>query len=186
MKKAFFVLIGIAAGSAIYADETGGYAEEARGLVKQYFSALKTELQGGMKEGGPVNAIGLCNIEAPAIAARVSEQSEWDVGRTSLKLRNPANAPDAWEKGVLDSFESRKAAGEDVKKMEATAVVDEDGKRVFRYMKAIPTAELCLLCHGAQVPADVEVKLSELYPGDQARGFAVGDIRGAFTLKKDL
>lgn len=49
-------------------------------------------------------------------------------------------------------------------------------------MKAIPTAALCVKCHGESIEAEVEAKLKELYPNDQARGFKEGDLRGAFTL----
>ena len=53
-------------------------------------------------------------------------------------------------------------------------------------MKAIPTAELCLACHGTKIDPVVAAKLTELYPRDQARGYKVGDIRGAFTFIEPL
>ena len=55
-----------------------------------------------------------------------------------------------------------------------------------RDRKAIPTAAMCLTCHGSDLASDVEGKLDELYPKDAARGFSVGDLRGAFTLNKAL
>nr|VFK10650.1 MAG: Protein of unknown function (DUF3365) [Candidatus Kentron sp. LPFa]VFK26753.1 MAG: Protein of unknown function (DUF3365) [Candidatus Kentron sp. LPFa] len=64
--------------------------------------------------------------------------------------------------------------------------MEKDGVRVFRYMKAIPTLEVCILCHGASLSPDVVAKLDELYPEDQARGFKVGDIRGAFSFMQPL
>jgi hypothetical protein len=109
------------------------------------------------------------------------------IGRTSLKLRNPANAPDNWELAVLKQFEARKEQGESADKLEFFAVIDDDqGQKTFRYMKAIPTAALCLNCHGENVPAEVDAKLKELYPNDQARGFQEGDLRGAFTLAQPV
>jgi hypothetical protein len=53
-------------------------------------------------------------------------------------------------------------------------------------MKAIPTAELCLKCHGGDIDAKVAERLDALYPDDQARGYNQGDIRGAFTFRKSL
>ena len=87
---------------------------------------------------------------------------------------------------MLTSFASRAAAGEDLTKIEQTEVVERDGQRTFRFMKAIPTAELCVTCHGASLKPEIQVRLKELYPTDQATGFAVGDLRGAFTLRKRL
>ncbi|MEW8350145.1 MAG: DUF3365 domain-containing protein, partial [Candidatus Thiodiazotropha taylori] len=108
------------------------------------------------------------------------------VGRTSLKLRNPENRADAWETAVLNEFESRKINGEDPMKMIKAEVVEENGRKVFRMMKAIPTAEVCTKCHGAELAEPVSTKLKELYPADEARGYKPGDLRGAFTLKKPL
>ena len=53
-------------------------------------------------------------------------------------------------------------------------------------MKAIPTGELCLLCHGETIDPDIAAAIDKAYPEDQARGFSLGDIRGAFTLSKPL
>ncbi|MEC8427388.1 MAG: DUF3365 domain-containing protein [Pseudomonadota bacterium] len=41
-------------------------------------------------------------------------------------------------------------------------------------------------CHGANLTQNLEQKLDALYPQDQARGYSVGDIRGAFSLRKPL
>ena len=157
---------------------------QARTLVKQFAGQLQAEVAAGMKAGGPVHTIEICTAKAPAIAAEMSASSGWQVGRTSLKLRNPANAPDAWELQVLEQFEARKAAGEPVDKLEFAEVVGSGDDRQYRYMKAIPTGEVCLNCHAAEIKPPVEEKLSQIYPLDQARGFSLGDIRGAFTLSK--
>lgn len=161
--------------------------EEARGAAMQLGKNLQMTLKGAMKEGGPVTAVKACNTSAPGIADQVSSDTQWQVGRTSLKIRNPGNAPDAWETGVLEDFEARKAAGEDPKKLEYSEVVMVDGKKTFRYMKAIPTAEVCMNCHGGEeVKPAIEAILKQHYPEDVARGYKPGDLRGAFTLSKTL
>ena len=108
------------------------------------------------------------------------------MGRTSLKTRNPKNAPDAWEKRVLEEFDAAKSKGADATKLEHFEVVEKNGVRTFRFMKAIPVAEPCLTCHGETIKEPVKAKLAELYPNDRATGYKVGDIRGAFTLSKLL
>ncbi len=161
-------------------------SQEARGVTKQFGGSLKKELVGAMKSSGPVKALEVCNTVAPEIARNVGQAAGWQVGRTTLKLRNQGNAPDAWELSTLNQFEERKASGEDLSKMEASEIVEIDGQKVFRYMKAIPTGKPCIACHGAEINPQVEAKLKELYPEDSARGFKPGDIRGAFTLQKML
>ncbi len=169
------------------ADDLSKRVEESRAVVKEFAGALKKELKAALKTGGPVKAIIVCNAVAPAIAKEQSMKHGWEVGRTSLKVRNPANAPDEWEKSVLEKFEARKKAGEDPAKMEYFEVVEQDGKKVFRYMKAIPTAEKpCLMCHGSNIKPEVASVLDKLYPNDQARGFKAGDIRGAFTITQPM
>ncbi len=189
MKKILFASLLLAGSSAFpaLAQQLDPNVAEARQVIKQFFSQLKGELQKAMKEGGPVHAISVCNEKAPKIADKISADTGWYVARTSLKYRAPTNSPLPWEKKVLKEFEARKAAGEEVQKIDYKDVVEEDGKKVFRYMKAIPTGKICLKCHGGkEVAPEVEAKLHELYPGDKARGFKVGDIRGAFVLKKTL
>lgn len=172
---------------SVHAADVDPNVAEARGVIKQFFGALKGELQTAMKAGGPVKAISVCNTKAPEIAKSVSASSGWQVSRTSLKIRNTANVPLPWEQAVLKDFEKRKAAGEDLKTIDFSETVEIDGVKTFRYMKAIPTAELCLNCHGGDnVKPEVETKLRDLYPSDQARGYQKGDIRGAFSLKKSL
>jgi hypothetical protein len=181
-----FFAFGMAVISAVHAGDYTTEVDASRATVKEFMQTLKQELLGGMQDGGPVNAISVCNLSAPGIANTYSVRNGWDVGRTSLKLRNPANAPDAWERSVLESFEERKGAGEDPAKMEYYEVVRQDGVKELRYMKAIPTAKLCLACHGENVDSITRTRLEKLYPDDQALGYKAGDIRGAFSITQPL
>ena len=166
------------------------HAAESKAVVKEFFGELKGELGKSMKAGGPVSTIEFCNKTAPSIAAKYSEKYGMEVGRTSLKTRNSANAPDAWEEAVLKKFEERLAAGENPAEMAFFEVVEENGQKNFRFMKAIGMPPLdkmpCLKCHGENIDPKITAKLDELYPHDQARGYKAGQIRGAFTLTKPL
>jgi hypothetical protein len=51
-------------------------------------------------------------------------------------------------------------------------------------MKAIPAGEVCLACHGAAITPEVAAALDAAYPEDQARGYALGDVRRAFSVSK--
>ena len=156
------------------------YVEEARGITQQFQKTLKHELQAAIKTGGLKKAVDVCSIRAPEIAEEITAETGWRIGRTSLKTRNQNNRPTAQEKAVLDEFESRKSAGEDLAKMEWWK---QQGANMM-YMKAIPMKGLCLSCHGMAVDASLKNHLKELYPLDTATGFKIGDIRGAFSLQK--
>lgn len=159
---------------------------EARELVKEFATTLKGELKAAVQEGGPTQAIEVCHDRAPAIAAELSERSGWDVGRTSLKTRNSDNAPDDWEREALEDFEARLGAGADPKTLARAEEVETAEGTMFRVIKAIPTGEVCLACHGSDIAPNVASALNERYPEDQARGYSVGEIRGAFSLSKPL
>lgn len=176
----------LTAASSAHAADMNALKSEAVGVVKSFGGPLKQTLGGAMKEGGPINAIEACNTKAPGIAQQAADASGWSVGRTSLKLRNLDNAPDPWELATLEEFEKRLAAGEKPDTIAKAEIVEEDGQKVFRFMKAIGTAPVCLNCHGGDIKPEVADKLDSLYPHDTARGFNQGDIRGAFTLKKQL
>lgn len=159
-------------------------AEQARSLVNAFGRDLKSVLTTTMKTKGPIKALEVCHTEAGPIAQSHSALSNWHIARTSLKVRNASNTPDEWESAVLAQFEQRKAAGENVKTMEYSETVQVGDKTVYRYMKPIPTAGGCLACHGEVLSQQIATKVKSLYPHDQATGFTIGDIRGAFSLQK--
>ena len=161
-------------------------AQNSKKVVKEFVGQLQGELKAAMKAGGPTNAINVCKDKAPGIAKSLSEKYGWIIARTSLKTRNPNNAPDAWETKVLNDFETRKAKGEAVKPMAHFEFVENNDKKNFRFMKAIPTGEVCLKCHGSEIKPEIKAKLQELYPNDKATGFKLGDIRGAFTISQPM
>jgi len=157
--------------------------QQAIGIVKQFGGALKPELKQALQSGGPAHAISVCADKAPSIAQQLRAETGWYVTRVSLKARNSKTAiPDAWEKKVLEQFDRRQANGESADKMAFAEVVD--GR--FRFMKAQGVEAVCMNCHAAEINPEVEAALQEKYPDDRARGYTLGQIRGAFSLAKDL
>lgn len=167
------------------ASTPGTQVSAARAASKELGEALKSQLVAALKSGGAIAALSVCNTVAPSIAANISKQHSMEVGRTALKVRNTANAPDAFETRVLEDFANRIAAGADPATLEYSETVTENGGSTFRYMKAIPmAAEPCAACHGTDVKPDVKAAVDQLYPQDQATGFKPGELRGAFTIKQ--
>jgi len=157
--------------------------QQAIGIVKRFGGALKPELKKAIQSGGPAHAITVCADQAPLIASNLSSETGWRVKRVSLKARNQQTAiPDAWEKKVLQQFDERQAAGESAEKMAYAEVVDGS----FRFMKAQGVEAVCLSCHAAEIAPEVEAALQEKYPEDMARGYTLGQVRGAFSLSRDL
>jgi hypothetical protein len=181
------VILVLVVSPAVAGDEAA-LLDEARGVAAALPPRLLTVLQREIAAGGYEGAIGACRDFAPQLAKAAAAESGWTIRRVSLKNRNPNAVPDAWERAVLEDFDRRAAAGETPAALEKGETITEGKARVYRYMKALPTQELCLACHGTaeRISPAVAARLEELYPGDRATGYRVGEIRGAITLKRAL
>jgi len=187
LRKSVLALVLSAALPVLAADEAK-LLEEARKVAVSIPPKLLEVLDEEIRAGGPENAIGVCREKAPAMARAASEKTGWAIRRVSLKNRNPKAVPDAWEKAVLEDFDRRAAAGEKPTGLEKGELVAVDGQQVYRYMKALPTQDLCLQCHGTpdRISPAVQARLKELYPDDKAVGYSAAEVRGAITIKKPL
>jgi len=176
-KSLVLILIGQLLPAAVLAggpDTTGTDSEQelAAATLLPFKQKLKKTLVTEISSGGPLAALNACNLEASGIAVAASTQSV-RVGRTSHKLRNPANAPADWMQPLLAKWQANPAEA-------APVLLDVNG--VTAYAEPILTGELCLVCHGSaeQIPEAVQARLDVLYPDDAATGFSAGELRGMF------
>ena len=169
----------------VAADESA-WLGEARQVASAVPPKLLATLTQAIDKSGPEGAIAVCRDEAPKLARAASEQTGWTIRRVSLRERNPKAVPDAWERAALEDFDRRAAAGESPATLEKAEVVVENGQKMQRYMRALPTQALCLSCHGpaASLSPAVTAQLHALYPADKAVGYRVGEIRGAMTIQR--
>jgi len=139
-------------------------------------------------KGGPEAAIAVCREKAPQMARAVAEETGWAVRRVSLRNRNPKAVPDAWERAALEDFDRRAAAGESPATLEKSAIVTKPDGKEYRYLRALPVQQICLPCHGApdKLKSEVAEQLHKLYPDDKGTGYAIGQIRGAITIRKSM
>ncbi len=134
---------------------------------------LKQALMAGMTDG-PLSAISVCKEKAPAIAASLAVDGI-EIGRTSHRLRNPANSAPDWVYPVLNRY-----LGEELDRA-PTVVSLQNNRR--GYVEPIIVAPLCLACHGKTLAPEVATHISEVYPQDEATGFDVGDLRGVYWVE---
>jgi hypothetical protein len=156
----------------------------ARAMSKAFATELQATLLAAIEAGGPAHAIAVCKHDAPKIAAAQAGDG-WTLSRTALRVRNPANAPTSWQRDVLQTWQEQLEAGavDDVASLEWFDTAGASGAEL-RYMRAIPLGGVCLACHGPveQLGEEVRAALAEQYPEDQAVGFEVGELRGAFVV----
>jgi Protein of unknown function (DUF3365) len=149
--------------------------ETGRQTLAPFQAALQTALKEGLAKG-PVDAIDACRIRAPEIARELSgttpDGEAVEVGRTSHKLRNPANAPRAWVRPLLAAYLEQPAD-------RTPRVVDLDNGG-WGYVQPIVMQPLCLTCHGETIAGPLRTRIDTLYPADDATGFTDGEFRGLF------
>lgn len=124
--------------------------------------------------GGPVAAIDACRVRAPEIASKLSTDGV-RIGRSSHRLRNPANRGPEWIEATLEAYV-------DEPDSRVPVVVEFDGDRVG-YIEPIITQPMCVSCHGDALAGPLAAEIERLYPDDEATGFAAGDLRGLFWVE---
>ena len=161
---------------------------ETRAVAGKLVTQLGGRLKAEMTANGPAAAVDVCKKEAPEIAAKLSQETGWRVGRVGTRVRNMLNSPNAWQQAALDEFAKRMAAGEKPDGMESWKVVQEGGKPTLLYAKAIAVQPVCLTCHGGAdyIPDEVKTRLKADYPNDQAVGYSAGELRGAVVIARPL
>ncbi|GAB5451630.1 MAG: DUF3365 domain-containing protein [Halioglobus sp.] len=138
---------------------------------------FKRDLQQALKSGlaqGPEAAIGVCKLEAPEIAGALSVNGV-RIGRTSRRLRNPANVGPEWVEPILDSYMLNVS---DRQPRTVSIASNRSG-----YAEPITVQPICLTCHGANLAPEISSQLREAYPQDRATGYKAGELRGIFWVE---
>ncbi len=168
---------GAPSGSAAPLSKEAAAVAAAKSAAGTLGTRLRTRLTDAMNNGGAANAVQVCSAEAQPMAEAVAKETGARVGRSSVKLRNPKDAPPGWVQTWL------LAQGD--KKAEATSgiegVFDSPTGKVARFLKPIAVEGACLSCHGdpAQMSEPIKAAIAAKYPDDKATGYQNGDLRGA-------
>jgi hypothetical protein len=167
-----WVVVGLALAAGLAGAQEPKLTRGAELLVP-FKQGLQTALRTGLARG-PVEAISACQLQAPEIARALS-LGGIRVGRSSHRLRNPANAAPEWVAAILDGYVASPSD------RSPRTVPLPNGQR--GYVEPIRLQAACLTCHGEVLAADVASRIRELYPDDRAVGFRVGDLRGVFWVE---
>ena len=171
LRPIVLTLIFVTACGTALADD----AVSARGaeLLGPFKTELKRALLSGLEQG-PEQAIAVCKDLAPQIAGELSVNGVV-VGRTSHRLRNPANVAPDWVTPILATYLDVEAHAQPVS---VTLPGDRTG-----YVEPIVMQPLCLTCHGEALADEIDSRIRREYPEDAATGFAVGELRGVFWVE---
>lgn len=155
--------------------------QEAEKVVASTEGLLKSTLQSKIKNEGFEAAVKYCHVNAQAISDSMSEQYKVRVRRTSFRYRNPLNMPDSLDRVILHSYEDTLES-----KGEIGVRIAESEKGIKRYYSPITVMPVCLNCHGMpgeELSADLHALILDEYPEDEAVGYSLGDLRGAWVVE---
>ncbi len=115
-------------------------------------------------------------VTANRIGQIVADDLNYSIRHTSNRFRNPANAPDRYEREALN----RLAADSGMDQIAELATLD--GQPVFRYLQAAYADDSCLECHGD--PQASPPFLRDIYPPEQdaSYNYSVGEMLGAVSI----
>ena len=160
---------------------------QSRAVTQAMLKELGQKLQSSMAEGGAINAIGVCHLQAPDIANRASTNNQAKISRVGTRARNPVmGVPNDWQAKALAQFDAALARGEKPADIEFSETVNTASGNEFHFAKPIVLQPMCVSCHGSpdQISPEVKAKLNELYPNDKAVGYQPGQLRGAVVLSR--
>lgn len=166
-------------------DEAGAHAvERGAPAADALAEAIFAGLTGAIDEQGMAGALAFCSEAALPLTEEAQDAYDPDLAlkRTSLRWRNPVNAPDPWEERVLLYLER-------LERLDASLVPGEMAARgpdgSLRYYRVLQAAPMCLHCHGevASMAVDVRQEIRARYPGDRATGYRAGQVRGVIRVQ---
>ena len=160
--------------------------KDIRYVASDYMKNMQGVLLSSVHKYGIEKAAAVCSDTAMKLTANYGGARGIYINRVSLKYRNPADAPDKFEKKILLEFQAMLDKGELNRESDYFEMTKEAGRNVIRYMRPLFTGGLCLSCHGDQkkLLPGIKTLLERKYPGDKAVDYKEGELRGAVSIKK--
>lgn len=180
------------AGSDPTEDQIAQAQAAAESAMDELQQQLSSRLAEALSNGGPEQALNVCATVAQEVTETLAAGREVALRRTALRYRNPRNAPDEFERDFMEKLEAELASGsadnEGVRAASGTALRTDNGRWEYRCLRPILLKEVCTACHGgdAQISPATRDAIALQYPDDRATGFAVGELRGAFSVRVAL
>lgn len=145
-------------------------------IIAAMHDSVLRELTDTLRQGDAAQALQSCHIDSRLILLRLARGGA-RAGRTSHRLRNPANLPPRWAEAIVETYAGRRSR-------EVDGFVVDLGLTVG-VLRPISQQPVCANCHGPvdELSEGVRRAIAERYPHDQAVGFSQGEIRGWFWVE---
>ncbi len=158
--------------------------QRGQAIAAETFGILSSNLLQAIQSGGVSNALPFCSLAASPLTSGVAARHGIALRRVTHRPRNPSGRANAAESGVIQAFQAALAAGASTNPPPPLVTNLVPGQATF-LAPIVLAKELCLKCHGDPATdiglAELEV-IRRLYPGDEATGFRIGELRGLWRI----
>lgn len=173
-----------AAPVALSAEMQQAAVQRGKVIVSETASLLSSNLQSAIQQSGISNALPFCALAASPLTVGMAGKHGVSIRRVTHKARNPADKADAAELVILKQLEAvlRTATAANPP---PSSVTNFTASTATFFAPIILNNELCLKCHGEpgkDIAAENVALIQRLYPQDEATGFKLGDLRGAWRI----
>lgn len=155
--------------------------QRGKAIAAETFSLLSSNLQSAIQSGGVSNALPFCSLAASPLTAGMAGKHGVTLRRVTHKPRNPAGRADPTELAVLKHFEASLTGTNPPPPVVTNFTA---GTATF-FAPIVLNNELCLKCHGdpdREIGPENAAVIQQLYPQDEATGFKLGQLRGAWRI----
>ena len=163
-------------------NEEINYAEIGMNIALSTKAQLGKNLIGTIQKEGTINALKFCNIKAYPLTDSMSIAFNAKIKRVSDRPRNTDNTANEIELAHISTFKNKLENGEKIE-----PIIDKKANTVHFYAP-ITTDQLCLQCHG-NIGTDIKLNvlraIDSLYPNDMAKGYALNQVRGIWSIEMD-
>jgi len=149
--------------------------------IDQSGNAMISEVRRVLTTTTPALAVGKLHLKDYKLPlASPGKPVVTELRRTSLRVRNPANSPDAADLAALDLIQGQLQRGDDVSKVLVQRVTLPGQPPEWRVYRPLATLKQCMDCHGAEavLAPGVAETLKVFYPADKAVDYKAGEWRG--------
>lgn len=153
--------------------------------IDQAGGAMLTEVRRVLATSAPALAIGMLHLKDYKLPAPTpGRPAVIALKRTSLRVRNPVNAPDSPDLAALEYIKGELEDGDPVPKVLIQRVTLPGMSPEWRIYRPLGLMKQCTDCHGrANVLAPgVADTLKVYFPSDQAVDYKVGEWRGVIRV----
>jgi len=155
-------------------------------ISAKVLQTLGKKLKQHLKKDGLIEGAKFCSLNAYDLTNEIDKKYGDDVHvkRISTKYRNMANAPTEDESKILNAI----ATLNEEEVILPPYFIEQVNRDTYKYYKPLVISKgICLECHGdIKKGKAITTFIDKAYPHDKARGYKIGDMRGAVlvTIKK--